>query len=71
MRGAIFTTHIHVGFFMNWFGAQAGEGYEYHLLALALAVPLILRGAGAVSVDGLVAERLRTGVAAIPHPANA
>lgn len=71
MLGAIFTTHIHVGFFMNWFGGQAGEGYEYHLLALALAVPLIVRGAGALSVDGALAERLRAGAAAVLHPGKA
>jgi putative oxidoreductase len=71
MLGAVFTTHIHVGFFMNWFGGQAGEGYEYHLLALALAVPLIVRGAGALSVDGVIAERLRTGATAILHPGKA
>ena len=71
MLGAIFTIHLHVGFFMNWFGGQAGEGYEYHLLVLALAMPLILRGAGALSVDGILAERLRTGAAATPHPGRA
>ncbi|HET7502332.1 MAG TPA: DoxX family protein [Kofleriaceae bacterium] len=58
MLGAIATTHAQFGFFMNWFGAQGGEGFEYHLLALALAVPIIARGAGAFSVDGaLVALR--------------
>lgn len=71
MLGAIFTTHIHVGFFMNWFGAQSGEGFEYHLLALALAVPIVVRGAGALSLDGLVAERLRSGVTPILHAARA
>ena len=72
MLGAIFTTHIHVGFFMNWFGGQPGEGFEYHLLALALAVPLIVRGAGALSVDGFLAERLRSGgAAAVLHPSKA
>jgi hypothetical protein len=35
------------GFFMNWFGAQEGEGVEYHLLALGLALALIVNGAGA------------------------
>ena len=71
MLGAVFTTHIHVGFFMNWFGGQAGEGYEYHLLALALAVPLIVRGAGAFSVDGLLSERLRAGADPVLHPGKA
>src|SRR5687768_14709329 len=39
MVGAVLTSHGSVGFFMNWFGNQTGEGYEYHLLALALSVP--------------------------------
>jgi putative oxidoreductase len=36
---------------MNWFGAQAGEGFEYHLLALALSLPLVVRGGGAWALD--------------------
>jgi len=47
MVGAMFTTHLKVGFFMNWFGLQTGEGIEYQLLAL----PLMVRGGGAFSVD--------------------
>ena len=37
---AILIEHIPFGFFMNWTGAQKGEGYEYHLLALALLIPV-------------------------------
>jgi putative oxidoreductase len=43
--------HLPNGFFMNWMGNQKGEGFEYHLLALAMAAALLLRGAGAFSVD--------------------
>ena len=71
MLGAIFTTHLHVGFFMNWLGAQSGEGFEYHLLALALALPLVVRGGGVFSVDGALEDRLRSGGAPIPHPNGA
>jgi putative oxidoreductase len=71
MLGAIFTTHIHVGFFMNWYGNQPGEGLEYHLLALALALPLVLRGGGALSIDGAVAARLAAGPAPLPAPSKA
>src|SRR5689334_22508593 len=39
MLGAIFMVHAPNGFFMNWTGAQPGEGFEYHLLALALSIP--------------------------------
>ena len=44
----------HTGFFMNWEGQKQGEGYEYHLLVLAMTYALMLRGAGSVSVDGLL-----------------
>jgi putative oxidoreductase len=51
MIGAVLTTHLQAGFFMNWFGNQPGEGFEYHLLALALALPLLARGGGAFALD--------------------
>ena len=53
---AVAMIHSHVGFFMNWSGTQKGEGYEYHLLALAIAAFLILRGAGAASVDRSISQ---------------
>jgi putative oxidoreductase len=51
MIGAIFIVHLPNGFFMNWMGTQKGEGFEFHLLALAMAAALLLRGAGAFSLD--------------------
>jgi len=51
MLVAIFTVHIHNGFFANWSGQQKGEGFEYHLLALALLFLVMVKGAGALSVD--------------------
>lgn len=52
MLGAL-STHIESGFFMNWFGTlPAGqEGFEYHLLALALAAVVMIRGSGRLSLD--------------------
>src|SRR5467141_4985905 len=44
---AVLMVHSHVGFFVNWSGNQKGEGFEYHLLALAVAIPVMIRGAGA------------------------
>jgi putative oxidoreductase len=51
MVGAIWLVHLPNGFFMNWFGKQAGEGFEYHLLALAMSVALMIAGSGKWSVD--------------------
>jgi putative oxidoreductase len=53
MLGAI-KTHAANGFFMNWFGAlpPGGEGFEYHLLAIALAAVVLIKGSGAWSADG-------------------
>jgi putative oxidoreductase len=56
---AIAMVHSQFGFFMNWTGAQMGEGYEYHLLILATTVLLIIRGAGAASVDRLLSSRAK------------
>ncbi len=61
MVGAVLTSHLSNGFFMNWFGGQPGEGFEYHLLALALALPLVVRGGGAWALDhGVLASLQRT-----------
>ncbi len=51
------TMHFPHGFFMNWSGNQQGEGIEFHLLALAIAVALILKGAGRWSLDRVVAKK--------------
>jgi putative oxidoreductase len=53
---AIGMVHLQSGFFMNWTGAQAGEGFEYHLLALALAAIVIVKGGGTASIDGKLAK---------------
>ena len=54
MLGAIITVHIPNGFFMNWFGKQAGEGFEYHLLVIGISIPLLINGGGKYSVDSLI-----------------
>jgi putative oxidoreductase len=57
MVGAILLVHRHMGFFMNWAGKMpAGtEGYEFHLLAIAVAFSVMVRGAGPVSIDRALA----------------
>jgi putative oxidoreductase len=66
MLGAL-TTHWSNGFFMNWFGSlPAGqEGYEYHILAMALAGTVVLQGSGAWSIDRVL------GRAAMPFASHA
>ena len=46
--------HVQNGFFMNWGGQQRGEGYEFFILAVGIAVALVVRGSGAWSVDRLI-----------------
>ena len=58
MLGAIFMGHLQHGFFMNWGGNQAGEGFEYHLLMIGLALIPLIRGGGAFSVDRMLAKTL-------------
>ena len=53
---AIFKVHLPHGFFMNWSGAQTGEGYEFHLLAIALAFLILIKGAGGFSIDGAISK---------------
>ena len=53
---AVYMLHWQNGFFMNWFGNQKGEGFEYHLLALGIAAALVVRGGGAWSVDRRIAR---------------
>ncbi len=51
MLGIIFTSHLNNGFFMNWFGNQAGEGYEYHLLVIGLSLGTLVQGSGKLAID--------------------
>ena len=52
MLGATVMVHSQFGFFMNWFGTQGGEGFEYHLLALGLALVVLVKGGGKWALDG-------------------
>lgn len=56
MLVAPFANHLYPNFFMNWTGRQMGEGYEYHLLAIALIVAILVRGAGALSLDRAISS---------------
>jgi putative oxidoreductase len=58
MLGAIMMSHLPHGFFMNWFGQQQGEGYEYHLLVIGISPALLVTGAGRWSIDRMIAHKL-------------
>ena len=58
MVGAIVTTHLPYGFFMNWFGKQQGEGYEYHLLVIGIGLALLVTGGGRWSADRIIADKM-------------
>jgi putative oxidoreductase len=53
---AVYMMHWQNGFFMNWFGNQKGEGYEYHLLVIAMGIALMIAGGGKWSVDRALAK---------------
>jgi len=58
MLVATILVHAANGFFMNWYGSQKGEGFEYHLLAGAIALALVIAGGGKCSVDSSIARKL-------------
>jgi putative oxidoreductase len=58
MAGAIYLVHWPNGLFMNWSGKQPGEGFEYHLLVLAICFAMMVAGAGKWSADRVIAEKL-------------
>ncbi len=66
---AVVLVHGQYGFFMNWTGAQKGEGFEYHLLVLAVTAFLMIRGGGAASVDRLLSSLAQERFKARPQAA--
>jgi putative oxidoreductase len=66
MLGAIFTVHLQNGFFMNWFLEPGrGHGIEANLALLAMALSLMLTGAGPASVDAALFGGRRTDLDAL------
>lgn len=55
---AVWMMHFQHGFFMNWFGNQKGEGYEYHLLVIAMGIALMIAGGGKWSVDRMLEKKV-------------
>lgn len=63
--GIIFTAHVENGFFMNWFGTQKGEGYEYHLLIIGLSLALLVNGSGKYAVDNIMVKPVKVPLSAL------
>ncbi|MFA5276714.1 MAG: DoxX family protein [Candidatus Omnitrophota bacterium] len=53
---AIWMVHWQNGFFMNWSGMQKGEGFEYHLLVIAISIALMIKGGGSFSIDKKISK---------------
>jgi putative oxidoreductase len=56
MLVAVAMIHWRFGFFANWYGQQKGEGFEYHILAIAIALAIMIKGSGALSVDAALSK---------------
>jgi putative oxidoreductase len=59
MAVAVYMLHWQNGIFMNWFGNQKGEGFEYHILVIGMALALIIKGGGKWSLDRLVEQKVK------------
>lgn len=60
MSGAmVLGGHLNNGFFMNWFGMQKGEGVEYFILVIGLALATVIGGSGKFSFDNLVSKQIK------------
>lgn len=59
MAVCAYLNHLKNGFFMNWMGQQQGEGFEFHILVVGIALALMVRGAGLWSVDGALSKGKR------------
>lgn len=57
MAVCAYGNHVQNGFFMNWFGNQKGEGFEYHILVVGIALALAVLGGGAFSIDRIKAGK--------------
>ncbi len=67
---AALTVALPNGFFMNWFGNQKGEGFEYHILMAAIALAVLIQGGGKWALDSLAYRKLAAGDAGSAAPAG-
>jgi putative oxidoreductase len=56
LAACAYLNHFQNGFFMNWFGTQKGEGFEFHVLAVGIALALVIKGGGFLSIDKVISK---------------
>ncbi|MEK7864508.1 MAG: DoxX family protein, partial [Nitrospirota bacterium] len=56
MSVCAYMNHLQNGFFINWFGRQKGEGIEFHILVVGIAIALIIKGGGLISIDRIFSK---------------
>ncbi len=59
MAVAVYMIHWQNGFFMNWLNNQKGEGFEYHILVIAIAIAIMIKGGGRWSIDKMIATGMK------------
>jgi putative oxidoreductase len=60
LGGAMFIGgHVQNGFFMNWFGNQAGEGMEYFILIIGMSLGLMFGGGGKFALDSVFGKYIK------------
>ncbi len=68
--GIVLHAHTVHGFFMNWSGKQSGEGFEYHLLVIGLALALLINGSGRLSIDSIISGNRKEVSSGLPQYAK-
>lgn len=58
MLGAIYLV-VNQHFFMNWYSQPRGEGFEFHLLAIGLALIVVVSGSGKYSLDNWIVNKFK------------
>lgn len=57
MSVCAYMNHLKNGFFMNWFGQQKGEGFEFHILVVGISLALLVKGGGLISIDRMFSKK--------------
>jgi len=53
---------------MNWTRTQTGEGFEFHLLVIAIGLAVLIRGSGAFSADLTLTRSVAPQITEVERP---